>query len=108
MAANASSETIGKEKSTRGSFSPFFDFGAYDFKGFEAASQTWKDLVAQQIRASYAIAEQGAALSRKATEYWTVQAQEAFKYQQEAAKFVWGVADDVRKAAYETAERSVK
>lgn len=104
----AATETLGKEKSTRATYAPFFDFGGYDFKGFETAAQTWKDLVAQQLRASYTVAEQGMALSRKATEYWTTQAQEALKYQQEAVKFTMGVADDVRKAAYETAERAVK
>lgn len=108
MAANTASETFGKEKSAKAPFAPFFDFGGYDFKGLEAATQTWKDLVAQQIRASYTVAEQGMALSRKATEYWTTQTQEALKYQQEAVKFTLAVADDVRKAAFETAERAVK
>ena len=100
-------ESIGKEKTTRAPFTPF-DFGNYDFKGIEAATQTWKDLVAQQVRASYTVAEQGMALSRKATEYFTVQAQEALKYQQEAVKFGLGMADDVRKVAFETAERAVR
>ncbi len=101
-------ETIGKEKTTRAPFAPFFDFGGYDFKGFEAATQTWKDLIAQQVRASYTVAEQGMALSRKANEYWTAQAAEALKYQQEAVKYGMGVADDVRKATFETAERAVR
>lgn len=101
-------ETIGKEKTARASFAPFFDFGGYDFKGFEAATQTWKDLCAQQLRATYTVAEQGMALSRKATEYWSTQTQEALKYQQEAVKFTLGVADDVRKAAFETAERATR
>ena len=95
------------EKTTRTTFAPF-DFGGYDFKGFEAATQTWKDLVAQQIRATYAAAEQSMALSRKASEYFTTQTQEALKYQQEAMKYSMGVADDVRKAAFETAERAVR
>lgn len=107
MAANAT-ETAGKEKATRTGFAPFFDFGGYDAKGFEAATQTWKDLVAQQIRASYTVAEQGMAISRKATEYWTAQAQEALKYQQDAVKFGIGVVDDVRKTAFETAANIVK
>jgi len=108
MATNTSSENFGKEKSAKSAFAPFMDFGGYDFKGFEAASQTWKDLVAQQLRASYTVAEQGMAISRKATEYWATQTQEALKYQQEAVKFALGVADDVRKAAFETAEKAVK
>lgn len=74
----------------------------------EAMTQTWKDLVAQQVRASHTMLDQGVALSRKATEYWTTQAQEALKYQQEAFKFTLGMADDVRKAAFETAERAIK
>jgi gas vesicle protein len=101
-------ETVGKEKTTRQAFAPFFDFGGYDFKGFEAATQTWKDLCAQQVRATQIVAEQGMALSRKATEYWSTQTQEALKYQQEAVKFTLGVADDVRKAAFETAERAAR
>ena len=95
------------ETKTRTTFAPF-DFGGFDFKGFEAASQTWKDLVAQQIRATYTVAEQGMALSRKASEYFTTQTAEALKYQQEAMKYSMGVADDVRKAAFETAERAVR
>ena len=101
-------ETTGKEKTARTAFAPFFDFGGYDFKGFETATQTWKDLCAQQIRATYTVAEQGMAISRKAAEYWSAQAQEALKYQQEAVKFSLGVADDVRKAVFETAERVTK
>lgn len=107
MAVNTSGNTSGGT-SAKSAFAPFMDFGGYDFKGFEAASQTWKDLVAQQIRASYTVVEQGMALSRKATEYWTTQAQEALKYQQEAVKFGLTMADDVRKAAFETAEKAVK
>lgn len=74
---------------------------------FEPA-QNWKDLFATQLRASYTVVEQGMALSKKATEYWTTQAQEALKYQHEALKFGMGVADDARKVAFETAERVVK
>ncbi len=95
------------ETKARTTFAPF-DFGGFDFKAFEAASQTWKDLVAQQIRATYTVAEQSMALSRKAVEYATTQTQEALKYQQEALKYSMGVADDVRKAAFETAERAVR
>ncbi|CAN5558882.1 hypothetical protein BH10BDE1_BH10BDE1_28780 [soil metagenome] len=107
MAANGT-ETLGKEKVASKGFAPFFDVGGYDTKGFEAAAQTWKDLVAQQIRASYTVAEQGMALTRKATEYFAAQTQEAMKYQQEAVKFGLGVVDDVRKTAFETAERAVR
>ncbi len=107
--AATNSESTGKDKtSSRPSFAPFFDFGGYDVKGFEAATQTWKDLVAQQIRASYTVAEQGMAISRKAVEYYTAQTHEAMRYQQEAVKFGLGVVDDVRKAAFDTAERAVK
>ena len=67
-----------------------------------------RSLIAQQVRASYTVAEQGMALSRKANEYWTAQAAEALKYQQEAVKYGMGVADDVHKATFETAERAVR
>lgn len=106
--SGATSGTTSGATNSKSPFAPFMDFGGYDFKGFEAASQTWKDLIAQQIRASYTVAEQGMAISRKATEYWTTQAGEALKYQQEAVKFTLGMADDFRKAAFETAEKAVK
>ena len=101
-------EDIMAEKTAKSAFAPFMDFGGYDMKGFESASQTWKDLVAQQIRASYTVAEQGMAISRKATEYWTTQAQEVLKYQQEAVKLTMAMAVEVRIAAFETAEKAVK
>lgn len=100
----ATTETA-KEKSARGTF---FDFGGYDFKGFEAATQTWKELVGSQIRASQTISEQTMALSKKAADYWAAQTAEAMKLQQEAMKFTFGMADDVRKTAFESAERALK
>lgn len=100
----ATTETV-KEKAARGTF---FDFGGYDFKGFEAATQTWKDLVGQQLRATQTITEQTMVLSKKAADYWAAQTTEAMKLQQEALKFTFGMADDVRKQAFETAERAMK
>jgi hypothetical protein len=47
-------------------------------------------------------------LSKKAADYWAVQTTEAMKLQQEALKFTFGMADDVRKTAFETAERAMK
>ena len=71
-------------------------------------SQAWKDLFSQQLRATYTVVEQGISLSRKAADYWTAQAEEAFKFQQQAVKFSVGVADDLRKTAFEAAEKVVK
>jgi hypothetical protein len=99
----ATTET--KDKSTRATY---FDFGGYDMKGFEAATQTWKELVGTQLRASQTIADQTVALTKKATDYWAAQTAEAMKFQQEAMRFTLGLADDVRKTAYETAERALK
>ncbi len=100
----AATETA-KEKATRATF---FDFGGYDMKGFEAATQTWKELMGTQLRATQTITEQTVALSKKATDYWTAQAAEAVKFQQEAMRFTLGFAEDLRKQAFETAERALK
>lgn len=100
MAVNES-----KEKAARPTY---FDFGGYDMKGFEAATQTWKELIGTQLRASQMLADQTVAMTKKATDYWAAQATETLKFQQEAMRFTLGFADELRKTTFETAERTLK
>ena len=87
----------------------------FDSSTLYAAWGAWRELFAQQVKVSQSVLDQGMAFARKSTDVMAAQVAEGMKLQQEAwkvsatfAETGLGVADVVRKTAFETAEKYVK
>jgi hypothetical protein len=76
--------------------------------GFETAQQAWKDVYGFQMRTAKTLVEQGMGFTRKATEHFITQLDEAVKLQQDAIRYGLHMADDFKKVAFETIEKSTQ
>jgi hypothetical protein len=78
------------------------------FGGFETAQQAWRDMMGFQMRTAKTLADQGFTFTRRATEHLITQIDESVKLQQDAIKYSLHMMDDLKKVAFDTAEKAVR
>lgn len=78
------------------------------FAGWDNATQAWRDVFGFQFRTAKTVFDQSMGFTRKATEHFSNQLEESFKFQQDAFKYGFNLVEDWKKTAFDSAEKAFR